>query len=132
MRYPQKKALIIEGDRLTGSEVAAVLGNAGFETVEVMTHEDPLLHAELEKPSIIILDMTSSERVGLDAYWALRASYQTGNIPIVVITDGDRNDGIHNSKADFETVFGVRAPEGIIEKPINAGFLVTCVMGVLG
>lgn len=132
MHTLRKKVLIVEGDRLTGSEVAAVLDNAGFETVEVMAHEDPLWHTEVEQPSLIILDMASPERDGFSAFWALRESHHAGKIPIIALTDGDRNNAIYYSPEDFETAFGVRGPEGIIEKPINAGFLVTCVMGVLG
>ena len=127
-----KKALIVEGDRLTGKELAAVLRNAGFDTVEVMAHEDPVLHAELEQPDVIILDMTSSDMDGFAAFHALRESHQTEKIPIVALTDGDRNNGVYYTPEDFEAAFDVRGPEGIIEKPINARFLMTCVMGVLG
>lgn len=127
-----KKALIVEGDRLTGKELAAVLCNAGFDTVEVMCHEDPVLHAELEQPDVIIIDMASRDMDGFAAFHALRESHQTEKIPIVALTDGDRNNGVYYTPEDFEAAFDVRGPEGIIEKPVNARFLMTCVMGVLG
>ncbi len=132
MQSLRKKVLIVEGDRLTGREVAAVLDNAGFETIEILPHEDPLLNAELEQPSLIVLDITSPERNGFADFWALRESHRAGPIPIIALTDGDRNNAVYYAPEDFETAFGVRGPEGILEKPVNAGFLVTCVMGLLG
>jgi PleD family two-component response regulator len=132
MKSPKMKALIIEGDRLTGREVAAVLGNAGFETVEIMAHEDSLLHAELEQPSVIILDMATPGIDGFAAFKALRESHLTESIPIIAMTDGDRKSGVYYTQEDFEAAFDVRGPEGIIEKPINSRFLITCIMGVMG
>jgi PleD family two-component response regulator len=132
MRSLKKKALIVEGDRLTGREVAAVLKNAGFETFEVMVHEDPLLHASLEQPSLIILDMAAPGMDGFAAFQALRGSHQTENIPIIVLTDGNHNSSIYYTPEDFEAAFDVRGPEGIVEKPIDVRFLMTCIMGVLG
>lgn len=132
MRNPKKKALIVEGDRLTGRELAAVLSNAGFETCEVMAHEDPVLQAELEQPSVIIVDMATPGMDGFAAFKALRESHQTDKIPIIALTDGDRSGGIYYTEEDFEAAFDVHGPEGIIEKPIDARFLMTCVMGVLG
>ncbi len=132
MQNPKRKALIIEGDRLSGRELAAVLSNAGFETYEVMVHEDPLLHAEQEQPSVIIVDMATPGMDGFAAFKALRESHLTDRIPIIALTDGDHSSGVYYTEEDFEAAFDVRGPEGIIEKPINARFLMTCVMGVLG
>ncbi len=132
MQNPKKKALIVEGDRLSGREAADVLSNAGFETFEVLVHEDPLMCAEQQEPSVIILDMASPGMDGFAIFRMLRESHECGTIPIIALIDGNPANGVSYTQDDFEAAFDVPGPEAIIEKPIDARFFITSVMGVLG
>ncbi len=131
MAVNKRKVLIIAGDRLLARNVEGLLRGMGLDTEEVQRVDDGLLLAELEQPSLIIMDVSSDSFDGFSLFKTLRETHQTEHIPIILLTSEQFRGGIYGPE-DFEAAFDVRGPEGMLEKPVDHRFLATSVLGVLG
>jgi CheY-like chemotaxis protein len=123
------KALIIDGDRFTGREVGELLKGAGWETHEVGKYDDPITEAVSEQPNLIILDLNSPGLDGIATFKALREYFRTAEIPIVTLSE--QSQSVHDHE-ELNHTFSLRAPEGMVDKPIDHRCLLTTVMGLVG
>ncbi len=128
----KKKVLIIDDDKLVSQKIEHLMCGAGWDAEEVLHAEDVVMMAEHTLPDLIILDTAARGFDGYAIFKTLRDSPKTGRIPIIALIDPDHDDGVKYTPDDFEAAFDVRAPEGVIDKPVDPRFLMTCVNGVAG
>lgn len=115
--------LIVDDEQDVRSYLAAVLGDAGYETE---TAENGQVAMELVKagaPDLISLDITMPEKTGVRFYRELRENPATAKIPIVIVT-GVMNpwaspDGSGTLKDFLSNRRQIAAPEGFFEKPVD-------------
>jgi CheY-like chemotaxis protein len=128
-----KKVLIVDDDEGVRLFVDAIMAGEGWHCVEGRTGQDALDLADSEKPDLIILDVNMPLMDGFEAFRKLRDSPFTQDIPIIMLTAINiEGDGEQFDEHKMEQKFGVVGPEGFVEKPVDANFLLQSVMGVMG
>ncbi|MBW7865449.1 MAG: response regulator [Candidatus Hydrogenedens sp.] len=131
MAVNKRKVLIIAGERLVARKMEELLRGMGLDTEEALYADDGMLLAELEQPSLVIIDVSSERFDGFSLFKTLRESHHTAHIPVILLTSERFRGGIY-SPEDFEAAFDVRSPEGMLEQPVDHRFLAASVLGVLG
>ena len=128
-----KRVLIADDDETARMFVQAVMEGLGWETLEARDGEEALDLAEAEIPDLIILDVTMPGKDGMEVFHDLRTHYITEKIPIIFLTAiNSRKEGVCYTAEEIEAAYGVPAPEGFVDKPVDGAFLTSCVMGVVG
>lgn len=131
MAHP-KKVLVVDDDESVRLFVAGIMEAEGWEAVEALNGQQALDKAESESPDLIVLDVNMPVMDGFTAFKLLRDSPFTENIPIIMLTAINEEEGGDYCAARMEAEFGVTGPEGFVEKPVDAVFLLQSVMGVVG
>jgi len=102
-----KKILIIEDYPATAKMVAEILEMEGFTATIAPNGAIGLEKAMSEKPDLIFLDVMLPEIDGLEVCRRLRATPQTQNTPIVMISvksaDGDIKLGLEKGANEYVT-----------------------------
>jgi two-component system phosphate regulon response regulator PhoB len=80
------KILIIEDERPLVEPLSYNLHREGFEVLVAHDGQDGLLQAQLRLPDLIVLDLMLPVKGGIEVARELRASSQTRNIPIIMVT----------------------------------------------
>jgi len=128
-----RTALIIDDDEGVRLFVQAVLEGEGWTCIEARNGEEGLDLATEHMPDLILLDVNMPEMDGFQTFSKLRQSPFTQGIPIVMLTGiNTEGNGIRYESKDFEAAFDLPAPEGFLDKPVDARHLMDCLMGVLG
>ncbi len=128
-----KKVLIVDDDEGIRLFVEAILAAEGWECVLGINGEDAVDLAESEQPDLIILDVTMPVMDGFEAFRRLRNSPFTDNIPVIMLTGvNEEGDGRHHDEHTMERDFGVPGPEGFVDKPVDATFLLQRIFGIMG
>ena len=128
-----KKVLIVDDDEGVRLFVEAIMSGEGWVCFEGRTGQDALDLAESEQPDLIILDVNMPVMDGFEAFKQLRDSPFTQDIPIIMLTAiNTLSDDEQYDERTMEQKFGVVGPEGFVEKPVDADFLLQSVMGVMG
>ena len=131
--YDNAKMLKVEDDdQNVRMFVRAVMESEGWRALEARTGREPVDMAEAEMPDLIILDVMMRVMGGFEAFRRLRESPFTGRIPIIMFTGYNAEKGTGYTREDLEAAFGVSAPEGFVDKPVDAAHLLHCVLGVVG
>lgn len=128
----EKCALIVDDDENVRLFVQALMESQGWKTMEARNGQEAIDLAEQEIPDLIIMDVMMPVMDGFEAFRRLRESPFTGQIPIIMLTAVNEEKGTCYTAADMETAFGAAAPEGFVEKPVDAAHLLHCLMGVAG
>lgn len=90
---PKQKILVVEDDRSIADVLDYNLNNAGYETILSTDGQDALNQARLKLPDLVVLDLMLPVLDGLEVCKHLRASSETRNIPIVMLTaKGEETD----------------------------------------
>jgi len=127
-----RTALIIDDDEGVRLFVQAVLEGEGWNCIEARNGEEGIDLALAREPSLILLDVQMPGLDGFETYQRLRNSPFTESIPIVMLTGINAENGVQYGSEDFEAAFDLPAPEGFLDKPVDARLLLDCVMGVTG
>ncbi len=129
---PAKRVLIVDDDSIARLFVQAVMENAGWQTLEGFDGREAVELAESEQPDLIILDIAMPVMDGLEAFQTLRKTTSTAHIPIIMLTGINEDSETRYTPESMESVFGVERPEGFVDKPVDADFLLNSVMGIMG
>ena len=118
-----KTILVVDDEQDVRSYLAAVLGDAGYETVTAANGQEAMEKVKAGAPDLISLDVTMPEKTGVRFYREMREDEALGKIPIVIVT-GVTNpwaspDGSGTMKAFLSSRRQVPAPEGFFEKPVD-------------
>ena len=127
-----KKVLVVDDDESVRLFVAGIMEAEGWEAVEALNGQQALDKAESEAPDLIVLDVNMPVMDGFTAFRLLRESPFTDKIPIIMLTAVNDEEGASYGREQMEEQFGVTGPEGFVDKPVDAVFLLQSVMGVVG
>ena len=90
---PKSKILIVEDDRSLADVLEYNLSSSGYETIWSSDGQDALNQARLRLPDLVLLDLMIPVVDGLEVCKHLRASTETRDIPIVMLTaKGEETD----------------------------------------
>jgi CheY-like chemotaxis protein len=128
----QKQVLVVDDDESVRMFVSGVMEAEGWAAVEALNGQQALDAVELEIPDLIILDVNMPVMDGFEAFRRLRDSPFSGDIPIIMLTGINEELGESYDRERMESEFGVEGPEGFVDKPVDAVFLLQSVMGVVG
>ncbi len=105
------KILIIEDNEQNMYLMHFLLESRGYTVIEALTGTEGILHATLDKPDIILLDIQLPEMDGYEIAGIIRKTPGIEKIPIVAVTS-------YAMAGDRERILAAGAT-GYIEKPIN-------------
>ena len=90
---PKPKILIVEDDRSLAEVLEYNLTSSGYDTICASDGQDALNQAKLKLPDLVLLDLMIPVVDGLEVCKHLRASSETRDIPIVMLTaKGEETD----------------------------------------
>jgi CheY-like chemotaxis protein len=121
-----KKILIIDDEKDMRVYLEALFRKAGYETESAADGDEGVWLAEAHKPDLITLDVLMPKKSGVKAYRGLRTSDKTSGIPIIVLTGLTRSDDF------FGNLGELRAPEAVVEKPIDREPFLSKVQELIG
>lgn len=108
--------LVIEDNQWNAQLITDILEHEGFTVIEKLDGRSGLEVAMLQKPDVILLDMMLPDMSGLDVMRQLKASADTAQIPIIVITA--------NTTIELRAACRQAGAEEFIAKPFTRDFLV--------
>ncbi len=128
-----RKVLDVDDDESVREFVSAIMAAEEWEVVEGVTGVEAIDLAESEQPDLIMLDVNMPEMDGFEAFRRLRTGIMTKDIPIIMLTAINTDEpGEQHDEQSMAERFGVNAPEGFVEKPVDPVFLHNTVFGVVG
>jgi CheY-like chemotaxis protein len=118
-----KTILVVDDEQDVRNYLAAVLSDAGYET---LTAENGQVAMDLVKagtPDLISLDVTMPEKSGVRFYREMREDEATAGVPIIIVTGVMNPWGSSDGSGTMESFLSNRrqipAPEGFFEKPVD-------------
>jgi EAL domain-containing protein (putative c-di-GMP-specific phosphodiesterase class I)/CheY-like chemotaxis protein len=97
---PTGPVLVVDDDRASRYVVAAMLADAGFETVEASSGRQALELIGLGAFSLVLLDIRMPGLSGLEVLHRLRAGADTRTLPVILVTaDDDVTDRVRGLEA---------------------------------
>ena len=106
-----KKILVVDDNEDNRELVVKVLKNKGYEMIEAVDGEDALQKVEIERPSLILMDLSLPRMDGYEVTRRLKSMDEYKAIPIVALT-------AHAMKGDKEKAFHAGCT-GYIAKPVD-------------
>ncbi len=106
-----KKILVVDDNQDNRELVVKVLKNKGYEMIEAVDGEDALQKAEVERPSLILMDLSLPKMDGYEVTRRLKGMDEYKEIPVVALT-------AHAMKGDMEKAFSAGCV-GYITKPVD-------------
>ena len=101
------KILLVEDNELNRDMLSRRLERKGYEVVVAADGQQSLELAELEKPSLILMDMSLPELDGWEATRRLKAEPATRDIPVIALTAhalvSDREKAYRAGCDDYDT-----------------------------
>ena len=118
------KILLVEDNEMNRDMLVRRLGRSGYELMVATNGKEALEKVAAEKPDLILMDLTMPELDGWEATRRLKASNDTKDIPLIVLT-------AHVLKSDRDGAFEVGCDDYDI-KPIDFQRLITKIEKQLG
>ena len=101
------KVLLVEDNEMNRDMLSRRLIRRGFEVVVAVDGEQGVATATLERPDIILMDMSLPVLDGWEATRRLKAAETTRAIPVIALTahamSGDRDKAIEAGCDDYDT-----------------------------
>ena len=101
------RVLLVEDNEMNGTMLTRRPQRAGHEVVVAEDGRTGAEHARLERPDIVLMDLSLPELDGLAATREIRRDHQTRAIPIVALTASalveDRTRALEGGCDDFHT-----------------------------
>ena len=82
-----KKILFIEDEQALQRTISEALHREGFEVLNAIDGDSGARLASTEKPDMILLDLILPRRSGFDVLKELKATEETKDIPVIVLTN---------------------------------------------
>jgi two-component system alkaline phosphatase synthesis response regulator PhoP len=124
VKMGQTRVMIVDNDADVREIVKTVLASRGLEVIEAANGHEALEKAELERPSIIILDIMMPEMSGFDVCEKLKVNPLTVNVPVLFLTA--RDEGV-----DFERAMSLGALHYFV-KPFSPQKLLEKILEITG
>ncbi len=127
MAEESKTILIVEDEPDTATYLSALLGDAGYNTVEAEDGVKALERVKTSRPDLITLDISMPKKSGVRFYRDMKESDEWKGIPIIIVT------GV---SSDFEKFISTRRhvppPEGYLSKPIDREQMLSLIQAQIG
>lgn len=114
-----EKILVIDDDAMMRRQIAALLAEEGFETVEARNGREGVAIAAREKPSLVLCDITMPEMNGHRVLEAVRADLAIAHLPFIFLTGWGEKD-------DLRTGMNLGADDYLV-KPVEPAELLAAV-----
>ena len=114
-----EKILVIDDDAMMRRQIAALLAEEGFETVEARNGREGVALAAKEKPSLVLCDITMPEMNGHRVLEAVRADLAIAHLPFIFLTGWGEKD-------DLRTGMNLGADDYLV-KPVEPSELLAAV-----
>jgi DNA-binding response OmpR family regulator len=114
-----KKILFIEDETALQESFKGILESESYQLVIALDGEVGLRLAITEKPDLILLDLVLPKIYGLDVLKQLKASPETKDIPVIILTNLDQTENIKNALELGATTYLVKSNyslEDVVEK----------------
>jgi Fe-S oxidoreductase/CheY-like chemotaxis protein len=112
-----RRILVVDDEEDVRTFLVTVFEDAGAEVLQASDGDEALAVARVEKPDLISLDLSMPGKDGVEAFYDLRKTPETGSIPICVVTGHPEfREVIYNRP--------VPPPEGYLGKPVDEDKLV--------
>ena len=129
-----KKILIVDDQVQQINFTSTVLEENGYIPISAMDAEEAMKKVKAEKPDLILLDILMPKRGGIAMYHDLKHDEETKNIPVIIVTGVAKVDsgvGAHFKYIMMRQDQDTPAPDGYIEKPMNADAMLKMVSDLL-
>ena len=124
-----KKILIVDDEVEQIEFASVVLESSGYVPITAMDGREGMEKAKAEKPDLILMDIMMPEQGGIGMYQNLKHDDETKDIPVVIVSGvsrGGRFDDIMVRQNQ-----DIPAPDGFIEKPMNADAMLKLISDLL-
>ena len=123
----QKRIMVIDDDPDIVTYLTMLLEDNGYATVSAADGKEGLETTRIEKPDLILLDITMPEKSGVRFYREVREDDELKVTPVIMVT------GVSE---EFETFISKRKnlppPDGYIPKPVDDKKLLDKIAELLG
>lgn len=126
-----RQALVVDDEADAREFVRAILEPEGWQVDEAADGPAGIALAKSLAPDLIVLDVEMPGRNGFEVFSELRASPETADAKIVMLTGVADKLGIRFSGQDMGEFFG-KEPDAYCEKPIDPDVFKRIVKGVAG
>ncbi|MCH8986942.1 response regulator [Patescibacteria group bacterium] len=92
-----KKILFIEDEASLQKAVGDILTEEKFEVISALDGEVGLRFAKDQKPDLILLDLILPKMNGIEVLKELKASQETKDIPVIVLTNSEEMEHIQQA-----------------------------------
>src|SRR5581483_7148366 len=83
---PVKRVLVIDDDEVSRYLVKTVLGHSNFRVAEASGGKEGIRKAQLEKPDVVMLDLSMPDLSGFEVLDMLKKDARTASIPVIIHT----------------------------------------------
>jgi len=98
-RRVRQRVLIVDDDKTMAEILALALNNQGYVTLKANSGREAVEIARREKPHLILMDIGLPDIDGLTVSQQLCDGYDTGNIPIIVVSGNDSEDIVRECRS---------------------------------
>jgi len=104
MSENMKRVIYIEDEQEMIDLVRLILGRKGYQVIGALGGKEGLQLVQQQIPDLVLLDLMMPDMDGWEVYQQMKASEQTREIPVIVITAKaqsiDKVLGLHIAKVD--------------------------------
>ena len=104
-----KKILFIEDESALQKTFGDILKNKGYEVIKALDGESGLRSAKKERPDLILLDLILPKMDGFEVLKGLKASEETKNIPVIILTNLEETEDIQKALELGATTYLVKS-----------------------
>ena len=104
-----KKILFIEDESALQKTFGDILKNKGYEVIKALDGESGLRSAKEERPDLILLDLILPRMDGFNVLKGLKASEETKNIPVIILTNLEETEDIQKALELGATTYLVKS-----------------------
>jgi CheY-like chemotaxis protein len=126
--FERKKILIVDDELDMRIFLCNLLGNCGYELIDAGDKNEGMQKAMVEKPALIILDVTMPREDGIQMYRELQAHEDLKNVPVIMVSAIDKKTFSFYQK--FQRTSRDKSfpnPGAYLEKPLEADKLIELV-----
>ena len=117
-----EKILIIEDESALQKTLGELFKREGYTIFNALNGEIGLSSAKKEKPDLILLDLILPKMNGFEVLESLKTEEETKNIPVIILTNLERNEDVDKALGLGATTYLIKANydiKDVLEKVRN-------------
>jgi len=104
-----KNILFIEDESALQKTIGDILESKNYKVIKVLDGESGLRSAKEERPDLILLDLILPKMDGFEVLKVLKASEETKNIPVIILTNLEETENIQKALELGATTYLVKS-----------------------